>query len=750
MITLADSLVSASSRPLNIRCRPDLTFRKQRYHGNPYWIIKEPVGLNYFRFQEEEFAILKMLDGKTSLDEIKQRYESLFPPGKITVEEIARFIGNLFQSGLLMADVSGQGMQLVHRKEERHRKQLMATLSNVLAIRFKGIDPERILNWLYPKTSWFFSKTTVLLCLSLAVAAFLLVTIQWETFQAKLPTFQTFFAGKNWLWLGITLAVTKVLHEFGHGLSCKHFGGECHEMGVMILVLTPCLYCNVSDSWMLPNKWHRAAIGAAGMYVELVIASMATFIWWYTEPGTIIHQLSLSIMFVCSVSTLLFNGNPLLRYDGYYILSDILEIPNLRQKSSAILSRKLGALCLGLEEPEDPFLPQRNQALFALYSVAAVVYRWLIVFGILYFLYKVFEDTGFQIIGQIIATFALYGLLIQPLWKLGKYLSVPGRLQSVKTPRLVTTVAVILILLSGILFVPLPYHVICTLEIQPHDAARVYVEVPGILENSYVEPGSIVKKGDPLAELNNLDLKLQTISLQGELDTLGEEIKNLHFERNQSRGDAARRAGNELLEAKERKESATTRLAQQQEDLGRLRLVAPRGGYIFPPPFKSGQPAAEGMLPTWSGTPLQAKNHGAKLQASELFCQIGDPSKMEAVLAIDQSERNFVAEDQRVEIILNHLPGTTFETKIERIATTEMTEPPRRLTERAGGELMTQTDATGREKLASTTYQARALILDPDHQLRIGLRGQAKIYTAKRTLANRLWRLLSEVFNFKL
>ena len=82
MITLADSLVSASSRPLNTRCRPDLTFRKQRYHGNPYWIVKEPVGLNYFRFQEEEFAILKMLDGKTSLDEIKQRYESLFPPGK--------------------------------------------------------------------------------------------------------------------------------------------------------------------------------------------------------------------------------------------------------------------------------------------------------------------------------------------------------------------------------------------------------------------------------------------------------------------------------------------------------------------------------------------------------------------------------------------------------------------------------------------------------------------------------------------
>ncbi len=184
---------------------------------------------------------------------------------------------------------------------------------------------------------------------------------------------------------GIVLACTKILHEFGHGLSCKHFGGECHEMGVMILVLTPCLYCNVSDSWMLPNKWHRAAIGAAGMYVEVVLASICTFIWWFSEPG-LLNYICLNMMFVCSVSTILFNANPLLRYDGYYILTDILEIPNLRQKATTILSRKLGKWCLGLEPPDDPFLPQRNQGLFALYTVAAAVYRWVVLFSILYFL----------------------------------------------------------------------------------------------------------------------------------------------------------------------------------------------------------------------------------------------------------------------------------------------------------------------------------------------------------------------------
>ena len=106
----------------------------------------------------------------------------------------------------------------------------------------------------------------------------------------------------------------------------------------MLLVFTPCLYANVSDSWMLPNKYHRAFIGAAGIYVEAILASIATFIWWFSEPG-LLNYLALSVMFICSVSTVLFNGNPLLRFDGYYILMDLLEIPNLRQKATEVMKR---------------------------------------------------------------------------------------------------------------------------------------------------------------------------------------------------------------------------------------------------------------------------------------------------------------------------------------------------------------------------------------------------------------------------
>ena len=297
---------------------------------------------------------------------------------------------------------------------------------------------------------WFFSPLALVLCCLLALSALTLVIVEFDVFRAKLPEFHQFFSIHNAFLLAVVLGVTKVMHEFGHGLSCKHFGGECHEMGVMILVLTPCLYCNVSDSWMLPSKWQRAAIGAAGIYVEVVLASICTFLWWFSEPG-LFHNLCLNVMFISSVSTIIFNANPLLRYDGYYILADLMEIPNLRQKATTILSRKLGEWCLGMEPPEDPFLPQRNQVFFALYSVAAAAYRWLVTFSICWFLYKLFQSYDLKIIGQVVVLMSLWGLLVMPLYQVGKFFYVPGRLEQVKKPRFYTSLGVLAAVLLAVL-----------------------------------------------------------------------------------------------------------------------------------------------------------------------------------------------------------------------------------------------------------------------------------------------------------
>ncbi|NLE38535.1 MAG: hemolysin D, partial [Pirellulaceae bacterium] len=243
MATLSESLVSSSARRLSVRKRPDLSARKQVYLGRTYWVVKEPIGLNYFRFQEEEYAILQHIDGRTSLDELKEWFEAEFPPQKITLEELQQFVGMLHRSGLVIADVPGQGTQLHQRKSERRRREMLGAASNILCIRFKGFDPERLLNWLYPKVRWLFAPAVFVLSLLFVASAMTLVLVEFNTFRAALPSFYTFFSWHNAIWLSVTLGLTKVVHEFGHGLTCKHFGGECHEMGVMVLVLTPCLYC---------------------------------------------------------------------------------------------------------------------------------------------------------------------------------------------------------------------------------------------------------------------------------------------------------------------------------------------------------------------------------------------------------------------------------------------------------------------------------------------------------------------------
>jgi putative peptide zinc metalloprotease protein len=743
VLTLADSLVSSSARKLAMRKRPDLTARQHRYQGRVYWVVKEPVGLNYFRFQEEEFAILQMLDGYTSLDEIKDAFEAQFPPQKIGIEELQQFIGMLHRSGLIIANVPGQGHQLLERRNERWRKEWMGRLSNVLSVRFKGIDPDRILNWLYPKIKWIYTPQAVAFCCLLGLSALSLVLVQFDVFHSKLPTFHQFFTLKNAFVLSIALGVTKVVHEFGHGLTCKHFGGECHEMGVMLLVLTPCLYCNVSDSWMLPNKWHRAAIGAAGMYIEMVIASICTFIWWYTEPGMLNH-LCLSTMFVCSVSTLMFNSNPLLRYDGYYILSDLIEIPNLRQKATDILNRKMGELCLGLEPPDDPFLPDRNQALFALYSVAAAIYRWVVVFSILFFLYEVWKPYRLEIIGQIIGTAALYGLLVQPFWKLGKFFYVPGRIDKVKKPRMYATLGVIGAVLAAVMLVPLPHRVYCTFEIQARDAKKVFVTVPGELANVNVKSGEEVNERTVLAKLANLDVELDIAKLDGERKQNETQLRSLLRRRSSDRD-----ANLEIPAVEATLAAIKEQLVEKQVDFQRLTLIAPASGTVLPPAEQKEQ-KPDRQLASWWGTPLQERNRGAYLQEGTLFCQIGDPRKMEAVLVVDQADIDYVHKNDHVDIKLDEMPLDELRGEVIEIASEPLRTVPRHLGNKSGGELATKTDDSGVERPMNTSYQVRVPIDDNEGLLRLGLKGRARIHTRPQTLGHRLWRFIAQTFNFRL
>jgi putative peptide zinc metalloprotease protein len=740
----ADAFRASTTRPVGLRRRGDLVVNRQVHQGQAWWVVKDPIALAYFRFRPEEYALLEMLDGQTSLDALKENFEARFPPRRITVEELARFIATLHRSGLVIGDRPGQGPQLFERRRQRLWKQWIAWISNIMSLRFRGIDPDRILTRLDPWFGWLFTPPAIVAALCFVASAVLLVLVNFDVFRAKLPEFNQFFAAGNWLYLGIALAVTKILHEFGHGLSCKHYGGECHEMGMMLLVFTPCLYCDVSDSWMLPSKWKRAAIGAAGMYVEVIIAAIATYLWWNSHAG-IFNQLCLDVMFVSSVSTILFNANPLLRYDGYYILSDILEIPNLRQKANTILGRLASKWCLGIEQPEDPFLPQRNLGLFALYAVASSVYSWLVTASIFLFVWNVFKPYRLEVLGKLLAAGALWGLVVRPLQGMIKFLKVPGRRDEVKSLNLAATAAVAAMVAAAVALIPLPQRVWCAAELRPRGEETVYVSEPGTLAELLVRPGAVVTKGQELARLSSVDLDLQIAELEGKVAQYEARLASLELERFIDPAAAL-----EIGSAEELLKTDREKLEKKREDRRKLVLTAPRGGVVLPAPGVKPQPDATGRLPAWSGNALDERNLGATFVEGTVLCMVGDAERFEAVMVVDQSEVEFVKRGQPVALKLDAFAWQTFTGSVAEIAETHIENGSERLSVKAGGQVPTETDPSGREVPISTSYEAMMTLDDTDAVLTPGMRGTARIAVGTRTVGGWLLRLLWQTFNFRM
>ena len=663
MASLADSLVSSAERILKTRARGDLSAKRTYYLGRSYWIVKDPIGMKYFRFQDEEYFILKNLDGTKSLETIKEEFEAEFPPQKITLEEIQSFVGQLHQSNLIVASVPDQGHELLKRRKKRRRQEILGACSNILAIRFKGVDPNRFFDKLLPWVRWMFHPVVLWGCLLLMLSALLLVGIEFDHFRAKLPEFKQFFGPGNLLLLSVTLFFTKVLHEFGHGLSCKVLGGECHELGVMILVLTPCLYCNVSDSWMLPSKWKRAGIGVAGVFVECTLAAICTWIWWFTKEN-MLHYICLNVMFLSSVSTIIFNINPLLRYDGYYILSDILEIPNLRQKATKIMSQKASEWFLGMESQEDPFLPKRNQFWFAIFTVASVAYRWVVMTSILFFVWRFFDSYGLKVVAQCIAAMSIFGLVGMPLIKIGKFFWVPGRIYKVKKSHFYPSLAGVLALGAAVCLVPLPYSIYApaVLELRSDDATTANVLTPksgGVLQEICAREGDRVKAGDKIAVLKNPQLDTELNGLIGQAQETRVEIGMCRQMGNNQEAVAR------LQEAVARYDGLVLSIRAMQQERERLTLTAPIDGVVVSPYWRVDRETkysddASSALPMWDGVPLEERNLNTTLEPGVQICSVGDPRKLEAIAVVDQSKINFVQPDQVVKIKLTERPGETY------------------------------------------------------------------------------------------
>ena len=734
-----ESLQATNRRALHLRMRPDLVVVERRLGGRRMWIVKDPLAVRYFQFRDEEFSLLRMLDGQTSFAEMRERFEQRFAPARIDLRRLESLISRFYRDGLLLAEASGQGEPLLERARQARRSSLLASTVNVLAIRFPGVDPQRFLDWLYPKCRWMFSPVCAATCFALAVAALLLVLTQLDQLRDRLPEIEAFFRPNNLVWLALALAATKVLHELGHGLTCRHFGGRCHEMGLMLLVFTPCLYCNVSDAWMLHNRWQRAAVAAAGIYVELTLASVCTLLWWFTYPGAF-HSLCFNVMVVCGLSTVLLNGNPLLRYDGYFVLADVLDVPNLWQRSRAIVRSTFLRVCLRIDvhEEEDDDLPWRRRVGLGAYALASIVYRWVVLLGIVAFLLSTLGRYRLELVAQLLVVLIAVGMFMMPINAARRWLAHPLNADRMSSRATLLRIGGLAVAVCSILFVPLPHRVTVPAVIELDDADAVYVMAPGMLVHGR-EIGDRVAAGEVIAKLDNPDLRREVARISGDLAR-----QQAHLTVLETRRGFDPQAAAEIPTAREELEDLKQELDQRRSDLARVILAAPRSGTILSPPVTPPTLDPNGRLSVWSGTPLDEANLGCRLETGTLVCLVGDPNAFRCVAFVNQRDVSLVRVDQRATIHLEQLPDVSLHGTVEEVARLDLEATPPELLVRA--QIPTRLDSSGVARPLEPVYQVRIGLSKHDALLVDRGGGQATVRVASKCIAWRMRRWFRQVF----
>ncbi len=731
--------MSAGERAIPLRMRPDLDCRAFGSGESQYWRIKDPLSDRHYELGQEEFFVLQRLDGQTSVSALQAACERRFAPRQASPAGLMSFIARLHAAGLLVGDAPRQHLQVLERLERRNFDRRAWGWTNLLALRWRGIDPEPVLAVLDPLVRWMFSPWALAAGLLTMLAALGLLAVQADEVTLRWPEMKAFFSLRNVGWLALSVAAVKTLHELAHALACRRYGGRCHELGVLLLVFVPCLYCNVSDAWLFGSRWRRIAVDVAGIYVELVVAAAATLLWWFSVPGWF-NSACFNLMVVCSVGTVLFNGNPLLRYDGYYLLADVFDIPNLHERSAAALRRLVVGPLVRDAAPRDQLFSEPGGYGLALYGLASLAYRWFVSLGICWFCFQALKPYRLEVLALLLTGVMGAALLAGSVRQVCHFAASPLAGERLHRPRLMVALALLILGAVGLWKLELPHRIHVPALVAPAAARRVYVSVPGRL-TAAARTADRVDEGAPLAQLENREMDLEIAKLRGERDRQRTKLENLKRQQIDQP-----EAGSEIPTAEAALSDLERRLDERLGQRAAHRCGAVHGTVL--PPRPRPVTSERGELVGWSGHPLDETNRGCFLETGTLLCLVGDPHRLEALLLVDEDQVEFVRPGQKVLLLVDELPDRTVEGVVAELAQIDVGEAPPELVER--GQLPTRTNASRGHTPVRTYYQARIALQDESLPLVGGATGQAKILADPIALGPRLLRFLSGTFRFLL
>ncbi len=491
---------------LKPRLRSHIRIHQHQYRGETWYILQDTVTGRHHRFTPVAQEVISMLDGQHDVQTVWDAMLTHLGDDAPTQGEMIQLLAQLHAVDALQCDITPDTEELFRRYQQSERRKWKQRLMTPLAIRLPLFDPDhflqRYLAWVRPLFSW---QAAVIWLVVVGLGA-LLAGQHWPALQYEI-TRQT-LSPWNLLVLWLVYPLIKGLHELGHAFATRVWGGEVHEMGILFLVFIPIPYVEASAASAFPEKRKRIIVGAAGIIVELFLAAIALFVWLNAEPG-FIRTIAFNVMLIGGVSSLLFNGNPLLRFDGYYILADALEIPNLGTRANRYLGYLVERYLFKLEEARYPTTSAKERAWLIGYSVTSYVYRVVILIAI-----ALYVAGAFFIIGILLGIWALTTQLLLPLLKLAKYVLTNDRLRQVRT-RAVSTSAGLMILLLLLLFVmPIPLATRTEGVVWLPEQARIRTGTNCFVKAILASRDSVVKKGQPLVTCEDPGLRAKVKELQ--------------------------------------------------------------------------------------------------------------------------------------------------------------------------------------------------------------------------------------------
>ncbi len=695
---------------LKLRLRAPVRMHRTLFRGQVWYVLQDRVSGNFHRFGPEAWFVASLLDGQRSMEEVWQRASQELDSGALTQDDVLRLLGQLHGADVLVGEVPPDIAELADRGKKQRRRKLMQSLMNPLALRLPLIDPDDFLSATLPLVRPVLSWAGAVVWLAVVIWGTVLAATHWQELTADI--IDRVLIAESLILLVLTYPVVKALHELGHAYAIKRWGGAVREMGLMFLVFLPVPYVDASDSLGFASKWRRAFVAAAGILVEILLAAIAVIVWTEAESG-LVRALAFNVMLIGGVSTLLFNGNPLLRFDGYYVLSDLIEIPNLGNRANKYMGWLVQRHVFRLDHLPNPASAPGEAPWFLFYGITSFLYRMVIMAAITLLVAQQFLG-----LGLVLAVWSVLLVLGLPLAKMLHYIFLSPALRRKRARAIGFVAAVCLVAGLVVAGLRLPYATLAegVVLVAGEDALTTATE--GVVSAVLIAPQAQVAAGEAVLELSDplLDARVRLLEA-----TVEERQRRLGAVRTADRA-ASRIAAEEL-------DQARADLALARERQAALVLRAPKAGQVIweNPADLTGRYVRQGERLGWVTT-------------------LQDPVIR---VAVPEADADLVRSDTRaVAVRMVSDPSRTLPAHLTaEVPALGRDLPSLALTPSGGGRVIADPSAPDSAPRALQNLLLVDLRLDPGTAFaHVGERVFVRFEHAPQSLMDRTWRRLRQVF----